>query len=308
MKVNRKIAALVSLVFCFVLSNGCREEKIVLQKVDNKFGSKLFAVSRIPTPVLNTQYFDSIYGGKDGRTLKKSSSGLVKELEYVAYPGTSFEILNIINKGNHSIYRVYAEDYSIPELKIELYIDSRFTDTTRIKPSPRKVDLPSKSEIINYMKTNTGSLYVWGGNNVEGVPEMFEFYPPSGKLDEKERKEWGLKGVDCSGLIYQATNGFTPRNTHQMVTYGEAVEIEGLSSDEIAKKLLPLDLIVWKGHVIIVIDNGITIQSAHSSWGVVQKGLKEVLKSLMAKRTALNAWNDDESKKFVIRRWYKEKN
>ncbi len=74
MKVNRKIAALVSLVFCFVLSNSCREEVIVPKKVNNTFGGKLFAVSKYSTPVLNTEYFDSVYGGSDGNSLKKSKS------------------------------------------------------------------------------------------------------------------------------------------------------------------------------------------------------------------------------------------
>lgn len=285
----------------------CSKNNVILErKVEVTGLRKLYAVSKYPTPVLNTPYIDSVYGGKDGRTLKKSKSGLVKELEYVAYVGSSFEILDIINKGSHSVYKVFAPDYSIPELKIDLYIDSRFVDTTLTEPKKRIAKLPGKAEIIRFMYDNIGALYVWGGNNIEGVDQMFSYYPPKGELTAKEEKEWGLKGLDCSGLLYQATDGYTPRNTHQLVHYGKAVEIEGLSVNQIIAKVEPLDLIVWKGHVIVILDSETTIQSAHSAWGVVKKDLESVLRQVMSKRKALNEWVDGETKKFVIRRWYSE--
>jgi hypothetical protein len=283
----------------------CGEKNVKIERKTEETGpKKLYAISKYSTPVLNTPYIDSIYGGKDGRTLKKSKSGLVKELEYVAYVGSSFEILEIINKDNHSIYKINAPDYSIPELKIDLFIDSRFVDTTSVKPELRTAKLPGKDEIIRFMYDNIGAPYVWGGNNIEGVDQMFSYYPPKGELSSKETKEWGLKGLDCSGLLYQATDGYTPRNTHQLVYYGKAVEIEGLNTGQIISKVEPLDLIVWKGHVIIILDSETTIQSSHSSWGVVKKDLENALKQLISKRKAVNEWGDDKTKQFVIRRWY----
>ncbi|MBZ0201708.1 MAG: peptidoglycan endopeptidase [Ignavibacteria bacterium] len=294
------------IIACCILLISCNEQKVKpKQEVVESGPQKLYAVSKYPTPVLNTPYIDSVYGGNDGNTLKKSKTGLVKELEYVAYVGSSFEILNIVNKGSHSIYEVNAADYSIPELKIDLFIDSRFVDTTSSEPKKRTAKLPQKDEIIRFMYDNIGALYVWGGNNIEGVQQMLSFYPPKGKLDQKEEKEWGLKGVDCSGLLYQATDGYTPRNTHQLVHYGSPVEIEGLSAEQIVSLVEPLDLIVWKGHLIVITDSNTTIQSAHSSWGVVKKDLDDVLRQLLLKRKAVNEWVDDSTKQFVIRRWYK---
>lgn len=283
----------------------CSKNNVQLErKVEVSGPRKLYAVSKYPTPVLNTPNINSVYGGKDGNTLKKSKSGLVKELEYVAYIGSSFEILDIINNGSHSVYKVFAPDYSIPELSIELFIDSRFVDTTSVKPEQRTAKLPAKEEVIKFMYDNIGALYVWGGNNIEGVDQMFTYYPPKGKLTAKEEKEWGLKGLDCSGLIYQATDGYTPRNTHQLVYYGKSVEIEGLNTSQIISKVEPLDLIVWKGHVIVILDSKTTIQSAHSAWGVVKKDLESVLRQIISKRKAVNEWVNDKSKQFVIRRWY----
>ncbi len=302
------IKSTIRIIFvCCILFFSCNEQKVKPKQEAIESGPlKLYAVSKYPTPVLNTPYIDSVYGGKDGNTLKKSKTGLIKELEYVAYAGSSFEILNIVNKGSHSIYKVSAAEYLIPELKIDLFIDSRFVDTTSIEPKRRVAILPKKDDIIKFMYENIGALYVWGGNNIEGVSEMFSFYPPKGKLEQKEKKEWGLKGLDCSGLIYQATDGYTPRNTHQLVHYGSSVEIEGLSVNQIISKVEPLDLIVWKGHVIIITDSKTTIQSAHSAWGVVKKDLDDVLRQLLLKRKAVNEWVDDGTKQFVIRRWYKD--
>ncbi|HPE85225.1 MAG TPA: hypothetical protein PLO43_03500, partial [Chlamydiales bacterium] len=59
-------------------------------------------------------------------------------------------------------------------------------------------------------------------------------------------------GVDCSGLLYEASYGLTPRNTSELISFGEERSLENLQ---------PLDLLVWKGHVVIVLDPYHTIES-----------------------------------------------
>ena len=145
---------------------------------------------------------------------------------------------------------------------------------------------------------------VWGGNNILGVDKMFEYYPPAKKLSKNDSLHWSVTGLDCSGLLYEATNGFSPRNTHQLVQFGNAVEIKGKSSAEIAAELKPLDLIVWKGHIIIVYDSNTTIESSHSANGVVKKNLRKVLENLTSKRKPVNKWSDEVPNSFVIRRWF----
>lgn len=280
--------------------------KDTVKKNEDKNIKKKYAISKYFTPVLYTKDFSDVYGGKDGKTLKRSKTGLIKELEYVAYPGSSFEILESYPKGDYFIYKVYTDEYDISELHIELFIDSRFVELSDKKPDKRKMELPTKEKIYQYFKKSLGSLYVWGGNNVDGVDEMMRFYPPKGELSEKEKKEWGLKGVDCSGLLYEATNGFTARNTHQLVYYGQGVSIRGLSASQIAKRVKPLDLIVWKGHVIIIYDSVTTIESAHSAGCVLKKNLISALEKIMLKRSPADEWKDGENI-FVIRRWYPNK-
>ena len=308
------ISICLSLFFLLFACNGNKKEnenkesEQKKEKIESKkknAGNKKYALSKYFTPVLNTRYFSSVYGGKDGKTLKKSNNGLIKELEYVAYPGTVFEILEEYKNNDHSIYKVYTDEYDIAELNISLYIDSRFTEVTSELPPKRTIKLPDKREIYKYLDRSVGSLYVWGANNLDGVKEMFDFYPVAGSISNKELKEWGLKGVDCSGLIYEATNGYTARNTHQLVYSGEGVEIAGLSNKEIAKTLKPLDIIVWKGHVILVYDETTTIQSSFKAGCVIKKPLLSVLEEISKKRTPKNKWERDGNF-FVVRRWFKE--
>jgi hypothetical protein len=104
--------------------------------------------------------------------------------------------------------------------------------------------------------------------------------------------------------MFEATNGYTPRNTSKLVNYGNAVEIEGLSAEEIAAKLMPLDMMVWNGHVIYVYDENTAIQSSLSKGGVVKTDLITTIKDLMGSRTPVNNYDSSAGERFVIRRWF----
>jgi hypothetical protein len=311
-----KITSIFIMIFLFIVSgcynsdskkiyildsnkNQAKDSLLIKKKTDYR----KYAVSVYSTPVLNTKNFDSVYGGADSKTLKRSKNGLIKELEYVAFPSSVFEIIEEYKKKEYSILKVTTKEYNIPELNIELFIDSRFVEIKDEKPAERKVDLPSVANIYKYFDKTIGTLYVWGANNITGVEMMLKFYTPKGKLSSKEEKEWSMKGLDCSGLLYEATNGFTPRNTHQLVYYGEPVFIEGLNTKEIMQRIEPLDIIVWKGHIIIVYDKNTTIESSFRAGCVVKKNLLDVLTELINQRKPVDKWTNDKKKDFVIRRW-----
>lgn len=263
-----------------------------------------YAVSIYDTPVLNSPDFNKIYGGKDGKSLALNKNGLVKELEYVAFQGSVFEIKDEYKIEDHSIYKVISEEYDIVLNGTELFIDSRFVELKDTKPERKIIPKLSKEQIYKYFDECENVDYVWGANNINGVDKMLEFYKPNGNIKPKVFNHWCMKGLDCSGLIYEATNGYTPRNTHQMVGYGEGIKIEGKSSYKIAELLEPLDMIVWKGHVIYVYDKNTTIQSAQSEGGVVKKDLISTLNKLMQTRIPADEWSDDMGKIFVVRRWW----
>lgn len=266
-----------------------------------------YARAEKPTPVLNTPDFRSAFGGRDGKTLARDSQGLVRAVEFIALPGTVFQIENALNVNGALIYQVSTAEY--PPQKTGLYLDSRFVTVSSRPFTPRTAKIPSKNEILNRMVSNQGAPYVWGGNIARGIPEMFQFYPPSQRIAPQDENMWALRGLDCSGLLYEASNGTTPRNTSELIYFGQPVAIAGLTPAQIAAKLQPLDLIVWKGHVIFVLDKDHTIESCMGcspAGGVTIRNLRAVLEEVMRTRTAVNQYPRETApneKPFVIRRF-----
>lgn len=274
-----------------------------------------YAVAKIPTPIFNTPDLLSVFGGKDGKTLNLDSSGLIREVESVALPGTVFKVEKVIHKTGIAIYKVSSDEYPYPAPK-GYFIDKRFVTTVDIKPADRVRTLPSRETITRNLISHVGSEYVWGGDWKDGIPEMLSFYPPKGAIDPAVERKWTLTGVDCSGLLYESTGGYTPRNTTALLTFGKSVKIKGLKTpEEIIGKVGPLDLIVWKGHVIIILDKERTIESRldydkntpGNQGGVRVRKLKDVLSDIMSEKLPVNDyWQDIDAgeKRFVIRRWY----
>lgn len=279
-------------IFLFlIISNGCQSQS----------DQPKYAVAILNTPVLNTGDFESVFGGRNGSSVKVDKSGLIREMEFIAFPNTVFEILEVIPKGDYNIYKITTDDY--PYNSSDLFIDSRFVKTLDTLPEQRELVLPDKKEILEKLNSLDGYGYMWGGNYGDGIEQLLEFYQPASEPDVHTKDLWSLKGVDCSGLIYQATNGSTPRNTSTLINYGEGLDIAGKSASQIAAMLQPLDLIVWSGHVIIVYDENTVIESTGDA-GVHKSDLTSRLKSIMREKTPVNDWDSTSGKRFVVRRWY----
>lgn len=271
----------------------------------------LYAVADIPTPVLNTPDFAGVFGGPDGRTLRTDRCGQLRALEFIALPGTPFRITATLETNGGRIYRVTTDDY--PEQnKAGYYIDSRFVTGSANRPPTRERRLPPRETIIANLLAARGSAYVWGGNLRKGLSEMRTFFPPRlpPPLTPQSAARWELRGVDCSGLLYEATGGFTPRNTSLLVGFGRAVPSAGLTSAEIIQRLEPLDLIVWNGHVLIVLDRYRLIESrldcSGERDGVSVRPLLAALREIMKTRKPLNSYGagDGGRNGFVVRRWF----
>ncbi|MCX7878446.1 MAG: peptidoglycan endopeptidase [Ignavibacteria bacterium] len=262
----------------------------------------MYAVASEPTPVLNTPNFRDIFGGDDGKSVKTDKEGLIRELEFIAFPGTVFELLGEYDYGSYKIFKVITDEYPYD---VDLYIDSRFVELKKEKPPSREIRLPSLKNIYEFLDIVTGNPYCWGGNYNKGISKLIELYALSDNLSQYQKQLWRLEGCDCSGLMYEATNGYTPRNTSKMVYFGEGVDIEGLTAAEIKDRLKPLDMIVWSGHVIYVYDQNTAIQSSLSLGGVVKTDLLETLKDVMKTYRPVNDYSSSKGKRFVVRRWYK---
>jgi hypothetical protein len=238
---------------------------------------------------------------------------MIRAVEFVALPGTAFRIIDSQKSGGTEIYRVTTDDYPYPS-KSGYFIDGRFVKLSDSTPPPRRKVLPTREQVIRNLLAAEGSRYVWGGNHREGIPQLLVFYPPAQgpALPAATLGMWQLAGVDCSGLLYEATNGFTPRNTSSLVEYGSPLAIAGLKVDRIINKLEPLDLVVWSGHAMIVLDRERIIESRLDpkvGEGVVVRPLRRALVELLKLRFPLDDFSAAKSGKkkgFVIRRWYPE--
>lgn len=259
-----------------------------------------YAVSVTYTPVLNTPDFQSVFGGNSGNRVKLDKRGLIGEMEFIAFPNTVFQVIESYSNGDHDILKVITSDY--PYSSTDLYIDRRFVRLTDTIPIDRSKEMPEKNSIIEKINSLENYPYMWGGNYADGIEKLLEYYQPSSELDEDTKSKWCLKGVDCSGLLYQSTNGSTPRNTSSLINYGEGLEIQNKSQDEIIQMLQPLDLIVWSGHVIIVLDNETVIEST-PDYGVHKSDLRSRLQNILKERIPVNDWNSTNGKRFVVRRW-----
>jgi hypothetical protein len=258
--------------------------------------SPRYATAISPVPVLNTPDFAKVFSG----AIVLDPCKGVRPIEFVALTGTLFKIEGEEQRDGVTVYRVTTNDYRYPSKK-GYFIDARFVKPVEGEPQERQRSLPGQAEIQQRLRSAVGKPYVWGGNVKDGLPLLKELYPQADPL----------AGVDCSGLLYEATNGYTRRNTSALTSYGDAVSVGGLSVDAIAQRLEPLDLIVWKGHVMIVLDHDTIIQSTmgcQGVGGVHLSPLKDALGKLMKTRKPADAFpaGSAGAKGFVVRRWLGE--
>jgi len=242
-----------------------------------------------PTPILNTSRFSFVFGGSNGHEIPLNERGHPFHYEFVALKETIFQIEEVLEQDQALIYKVSCSFYP----KKGLYIDSRFTKQTNQFKIPK---MPEPQNILERIKKMKGLPYVWGGNWSAGVPDLLSFYPPKKQIDLKTQILWTLKGVDCSGLLYEATDGASPRNTHQLIYFGSS--LKNLSD------LQPLDMIVYPGHVLFVLDNQTIIESKFP-YGVIERSLTERLDEILKTRQKVDEWDPilDPEKHFTVRRF-----
>jgi hypothetical protein len=271
-------------------------------------GASEYGVALTSAPVLNSPDFKGVFGGANGQAMKVDRCGQVRELEFIALPGSVFTILKKQSSGASDVYQVETDEYVAPP-NVRLYVDGRFLKLQHAAPPPRSRSLPPREEVVSALRMSVGNRYVWGGNVPGGVPELAAWFNRDLMGGDGERT--GLAGLDCSGLLYHATGGWTPRNTTQLLTYGQGVAVAGRSAAEIATLLQPLDLLVWDGHVIIVLDRQTAIESRlecsrPGGGGVVLTNLSQRLAEITRTRRPANAWQGGKKRRdiFVVRRWY----
>lgn len=225
-----------------------------------------------PTPVLNTPDFHLVFG--NGINFLRDEQGHIRALEFIALKDTIFQIEELISE---NICKVSVPFYP----KKELFIDIRFTKSFMGEYVKPKYNL-KEEQVLEKLYSLVGLPYIWGGNWSRGIPEMLKFYPPKVKLNKEQKELWQLKGVDCSGLLFEASEGFTPRNTSELICFGNTINLE-------KEMIKPLDLVICKGHVVVVFDKERVIESRENE-GVVMNPISVRLKEMQAKGCVIKRW------------------
>jgi hypothetical protein len=253
-------------------------------------------VAREPVPVFSDPAHPGLLSREGEAALPHDRCGQVRALEFIALAGTIFRVADCGSDGGATICHVTSDTY--PDLPGQhLYLDASRLAFNREMPPVRIPVLPARHDLLRRLEGRQGAAYVWGGNLIQGV---------------RCGTGSAFRGVDCSGLLYEATDGFTPRNTSGLVRFGRGVRVAGLPDRELAARLEPLDLLVWDGHVIIVLDGERTIESRlecddAGRGGVVIRRLGDTVARLLAGRRAVDEWPADGvagERLFVVRRWY----
>src|SRR5689334_12437998 len=250
-----------------------------------------FAVARFPTPVLNSPDFFSCFGGTEKSRLPLDDQQLLRPVEIVLLPGSKIQLHE--NVSSSLIWRIGTKEHPVAD---DLYIDERFVAFVEDHFPERQRILPTMDTMSQDLIKLEGVSYIWGGNWPKGIPELLTWYKPHvaiEALDALTLDTWQLKGLDCSGLLYYVSNGFTPRNTSQLVDFGKPVSVEGKTGDTLAASLMPLDLIVWKGHVVIVLNPDTVVESKGGA-GVVISTLKKRLCTITDERKPVDKYIAEE--------------
>lgn len=238
-------------------------------------------------PLFNTPNIGEQFGKNATKGLHFDKVRLLRALEAIALEGMELRI-----EKEHvipGVHQVSAPWYANVK---PLYIAEGFT--LEGVTAFQKANL-NRERLLESLYSFPRCMYIWGGNDSKGIEKMYHLFPVErDDLSPFERNYWGLKGVDCSGLLFEVTGGQIPRNTSELLQFGVAVDLSDVK---------PLDLLIWPGHMVIVLEGGKVIESRHEDGGVIMRDLKERLEMIHEERRFVKKLSRNADREYMIRRW-----
>jgi len=257
------------------------------------------------TPVYLSRFFPRHLGnaGVLGRRAR-----LYHALAFTAYPDSAFVVHERARVEGRDVLRVTTAEAP----GATYWVDERHVRVAS-KPFPERTrNMPAAAKVLRALEQAAaqGVPYCWGCNFAAGVPRLRADYGLTAR--QLTRYPWDFAGVDCSGLLYEATDGSTPRDTSLLLGYGSPVAIQGRTLAELLNLLKPLDLIIWQGHMLIVLENGQVVESINKH---ARRFVRKTVKSPLAVRLAeilrtrkpVNQYHSPRHagrRRFVVRRWH----
>ncbi len=217
-----------------------------LSRINLVFRTKNF------TPIFNTPNFKALLsdgGGVDG-------TNHLRILETFLFPKREIILIEEIGE----VVSIQTKDYP---WDAQLFTKATFLEKGVEKPFSAIPPIPL---IINRLRNFPKIPYLLGGT----IPKSTYMGLLLEGNEFKDRHKV-LFGIDCSGLLYYVTEGNLPRNTSDLLKVGMEVQ-----------ELIPLDLILFKGHVLIYLGEGEVIESREKDGVVIscwEERKKEITKA-----------------------------
>lgn len=240
------------------------------------------------TGILPIFHDKNIFYHFNSHKLPLDDQGLYRPLEMVLLPDQGFELGQTYKEGISEIKLDHQKKY---------YTFTKMLDLpTQILKKP-----VNPSQIIERLITFKGCPYIWGGNWIASEEELLFIEKRCSEYSENFIKNIKhlLSGVDCSGLLYAATLATVPRNTGDLVNFGRFIPIDGADNTRICDQVRPLDLLVWKGHVLIFLDQKTLIES-RKDFGCIVVDARTRLDEIRQTRIPSSVLGDN---RFYIKRW-----
>jgi cell wall-associated NlpC family hydrolase len=191
--------------------------------------------------------------------------------QYIAKVLPADSVLAVEDTGEPDVVRVVDCEYR-PYFTKDLFALSRLVAPASWPPPFPPRDAPDPRDVLGRLESLTGTPYLFGGSAPSGSARQGEELLRLGLFLQEDRDDSDLhqlmvsSGIDCSGLLNHTTDYYF---------FGDSVDVyrrfqEGLMSfpdetandpEALAVALRPLDLIVFRRHVIIVLENARVIQA-----------------------------------------------
>ena len=193
------------------------------------------------SPRSNSKISSQILYGEEFRILSKKKGWLKIKTNYDNYTG-------FIKKNKFFLY--FQPTHKISTLKSKIYkkIKSKFIQTSQhLYFSTTIINLESKKKFIRFEKNK------WiNKKDLKNIDHVEKNYSKIVKLFLNIKYLWGgisAAGIDCSALIqvfFKYNQKFFPRDTRDQIKFCKKINY---------KKFKSGDIVFWKGHVGLCLDN-----------------------------------------------------
>lgn len=157
-----------------------------------------------------------------------------------------------------------------PFYRKELYALAELLTPIEHNAVPRHHDPPPDEQVLAALRAQVGTPYLFGGSAPRGSEAQANALVRAGLFEIDDLGSTQLlqiarsAGIDCSGLFNLATQySFfgDSKDVYQRFAHGLVPLPESATAQQVAAVLEPLDIVIFRGHMLIALGDGNVIQA-----------------------------------------------